>query len=325
MLRVPSPIWMAPRRGIVLVLLAFTCLLAPPTLTGAAAQTLPSEFVPYWVQNHAETDLWSSPDEGAISFERARPFSYFHVLQPQRGKRLNVLNPLTMGTAWIDADAVGPSGPPPAGYGRREQSVKVLNLPGRIVGGANVRSEPAVADGNLVGRLGHNAPVSVLEEVQGADGDAWYRIAEGQFVHASLVRVPRPFPAHPGRVIEADLSEPVLVTAYEDGKPVYAALALKGTTGWGTPTGFFTIKRRVQNDTMDSRTLGIPNDAPGGYLLKNVLYTQYFTEDGASIHYNYWSSNFGYTGSHGCLGMSLEDSEFFWEWATVGTPVIIRE
>lgn len=32
--------------------------------------------------------------------------------------------------------------------------------------------------------------------------------------------------------------------------------------------------------------------APGGCHLEHVLYTRYFTSDGASIHYNYWSSNF---------------------------------
>jgi hypothetical protein len=296
--------------------------LTPPAL---AVENSP-QFKPYWVQNHTATDLWSAPDGRAVSFERVAPFSYFHVLQPQVGARLNVLNPLTMGTAWIDAVAVGPSGEPPVGYGQKPpETAAKPSLPSRIVGGANVRSRPEVAPDNLVGRLAHNAGVAVLEEVKGADGDAWYRIDAGQFVHSSLVRKPRPFPPHPGRLIEADLSEPVLVTAYEDGKPVYSALALKGTIGWGTPTGFFTIKRRVQNETMDSRTLGIPNNAPGGYLLKNVLYTQYFTDDGASIHYNYWSGNFGYSGSHGCLGMSLADSEFFWEWAGVGTPLIIRE
>ena len=56
---------------------------------------------------------------------------------------------------------------------------------------------------------------------------------------------------------------------------------------------------------MNSDTIGIPRFGPGGYYLTNVLFTQYFTGDGASIHYNYWSSNWGYAGSHGCLGLTL--------------------
>ena len=62
---------------------------------------------------------------------------------------------------------------------------------------------------------------------------------------------------------------------------------------------------------------------PGGYYLKNVLFTQYFTSDGASIHYNYWSSNWGYAGSHGCLGVAYNESKFAWDWADVGTPVYV--
>ena len=64
----------------------------------------------------------------------------------------------------------------------------------------------------------------------------------------------------------------------------------------------------------------IPRDAPGGYYLTGVLWTQYFTADGASIHYNYWSSNWGYPGSHGCLGIAYNEAKFAWDWADVGTP-----
>ena len=78
-------------------------------------------------------------------------------------------------------------------------------------------------------------------------------------------------------------------------------LALRGIAKFPTPTGVFSIQRRVPNETMDSMTLGIPHNSPYGYLVKNVLYTQYFTPDGASFHDNYWSSNFGGAGSHGRL------------------------
>ena len=59
------------------------------------------------------------------------------------------------------------------------------------------------------------------------------------------------------------------------------------------------------------------------YYLTNVLFTQYFTPDGASIHYNYWSSNWGYAGSHGCLGVAYNEAKFAWDWADVGTPVYV--
>jgi hypothetical protein len=274
-----------------------------------------------WVQNTRETELWSGPDDKAISFGLAPALSYFQVLAPQDGARIRVRNPLG-GTAYITAKDVGPSGPPPAWYLAQANQVE---LPARIIGGANVRSTPGVADNNLVTQLGHNAPITIIGEVVGTDSETWYRIGQREFVHNSLVRKPSPFKAHPGNVIVAELTEPCIVTAYENAKPVFSTLSLKGTTSWGTPTGFFTILRRVQNETMSSETLGIPRDGPGGYYLKDVLYTQYFTNDGASIHYNYWSSNWGYSGSHGCLGMSYDDALWFWNWAEVGTALFIQE
>ena len=92
------------------------------------------------------------------------------------------------------------------------------------------------------------------------------------------------------------------------------------------PSAHHRILWRVPNETMTSERVYPPiaRDAPGGYYLKNVLWTQYFTSDGASIHYNYWSSNWGYSGSHGCLGLTYADSSWLWDWAQVGTPVMIH-
>ena len=50
------------------------------------------------------------------------------------------------------------------------------------------------------------------------------------------------------------------------------------------------------------------------------------TFDGAAIHYNWWGppNGFGRPGSHGCLGMMYNDSKFLWDWAGVGTPIVIH-
>jgi hypothetical protein len=179
--------------------------------------------------------------------------------------------------------------------------------------------------------------------VEGDDGDEWYRVhwldaatqvpAALGYVHNSVIRLPRLryTPKAPdradghGRHFEADLREPALLTAFEDGAPVWSTLTLKGTVSNRTPSGAHRILWRVPNETMTSERVypPIPRDAPGGYYLKNVLWTQYFTSDGASIHYNYWSSNWGYAGSHGCLGVAYNEAKFAWDWADVGTPVFV--
>lgn len=129
-----------------------------------------------------------------------------------------------------------------------------------------------------------------------------------------LPSTPPPPPAAPtsGRWIDVNLTQQI-ATAYEGTKAVYAAVVSTGAPGWDTPAGTFHILRRVANETMDSSGIGIPDNAPGGYDLKNVLYTQYFTDYGHAIHDNHWKwdSPFGVPTSHGCVGMKEYDAAFF--------------
>jgi hypothetical protein len=69
-----------------------------------------------WVQNFVPTELWSGPDATAVSFGRVPQWDYFEVVAPQAAGRLFVLAVRTNSFAFIDASAVGPSGPPPAGW-----------------------------------------------------------------------------------------------------------------------------------------------------------------------------------------------------------------
>jgi len=64
-----------------------------------------------------------------------------------------------------------------------------------------------------------------------------------------------------------------MITAYEGDQVVYAALTIKGRAMSETPQGEYRILRRVEDETMDSETLGIPHDDPQGYYLEHVLYT----------------------------------------------------
>jgi hypothetical protein len=125
-----------------------------------------------------------------------------------------------------------------------------------------------------------------------------------------------------GRWIDVRLSVPQHALAMQADLVVRRSLVTAGLNGETKP-GSYEILRRVYNETMDSRTVPGLRDR---YLLKNVLFTQYFTGDGAAIHYNWWGPPYGFgrPGSHGCLGMMYDDSKFFWEWADLGTPVVIR-
>ena len=198
----------------------------------------------------------------------------------------------------------------------------------------NVRSAPST-DAAIVTTVSRGDVVEVVGTVIGEDvfggNSVWYQTANGNFIYSALTGPSAGVTLASagegsGRWIEVDHATS---TAYaiEDGQIVYSAPVTLGTAQFPTPRGTFQIIRRVANETMDSSTIGIPNNSPGGYYLTGVLYTQYFTNGGAALHYNYWSppEAFGSAaGSHGCVGMRLADAAFFWNFATIGTPVIIH-
>lgn len=267
-----------------------------------------------WVQTHLATELWSAPGPDAISFGRVRQFMYFRLHGEQQGDRLYVYNPRTDNFAYIDATAIGPSDSPPAEYLARPRTLEQLDLPGRISGNGGLWREPIDDPEVRVEDMVHNEAVWISESVEGEDGDLWYRTRRGNYLWHERVRLPPPVQARSGRWIDVHLKQPTIVTAYEGGRAVAAALALTGVGGWETPPGTYAIQRRVANERMRGPGWDVPN----------VLYTQYFTALGHAIHYNYWSSNWGYPGSKGCLGMNHEDSLWLWNWAAVGTPIVIH-
>jgi hypothetical protein len=314
-------------------------------LFAGVAHAEPQNQDAIWIANHQETRLLGADGQPVVGLPR---WTRMRIMRSFSNGQIEVWVPRFDLVGRVAANAIGPvsmpspadlaaeqtDGPPPYAGG--------IGLPGRIVGGANLRTWPAVGD-NLLRTLGHNAPVRVLSSVQGDDGGEWYGVngldpktfdpINLGYVHNSLVRLPRlrytavsaDHTDTPGRHFESDLREPAMLTAFEDGGPVWSTLTLKGTSTHTTPPGAHKLLWRVANETMSSERVHppIPRDAPGGYYLTGVLWTQYFTSDGASIHYNYWSSNWGYAGSHGCLGIGYNEARFAWDWAEVSTPVFV--
>lgn len=75
---------------------------------------LPAAFQAAYVQNFSEgLRIYSGWDDKAADFGEAGPqFTTFKVVAPQIGNRIYVFNPVTGNYGWINADGVGPAGPP---------------------------------------------------------------------------------------------------------------------------------------------------------------------------------------------------------------------
>ena len=142
-----------------------------------------------------------------------------------------------------------------------------------------------------------------------------------------LPTVVRPPSVGPGeRWIDVDVARQWL-TLMQGDTPVHGHGVTTGKAGFPTPRGTFRIFWRVLNETMDSLSTGIPRNAPEGYYLKDILYTQYFADGGYALHSNYWqpASVFGARPtSHGCVGMRQADAQVVWSFAGIGTKVHIH-
>lgn len=75
-----------------------------------------SAFAPSWVETTQSATLWADANVEGDAIARLGPWTYLQVTGPQDGDRLPVTEPTTHQRGFVAASAVGPSGPPPAGY-----------------------------------------------------------------------------------------------------------------------------------------------------------------------------------------------------------------
>lgn len=140
-----------------------------------------------------------------------------------------------------------------------------------------------------------------------------------QLIDLPLIEVPAPTvsespPAAPiaaGKVISVDLTK-LLEYVYENGELIYSSKISPGINNW-TPTGTFKIYAKTKKQKMSGP----------GYYIPNVPNILWFKGD-YSIHGVYWHNDFGIRPrSHGCIGGPLVEAEWVFNWAEVGTPVVI--
>ncbi|HLO50644.1 MAG TPA: L,D-transpeptidase [Kamptonema sp.] len=115
------------------------------------------------------------------------------------------------------------------------------------------------------------------------------------------------------RWIEIDLSRQRLV-AWEGNKAVYAIVVSTGKSSTPTRVGTFAIQTKY-------RTTRMTGD---DYDLPNVPYTMYY-DGGNAIHGADWHNLFGNPVTHGCTNVAVNHAKWLFEWADVGTPVIVHK
>lgn len=101
--------------------------------------------------------------------------------------------------------------------------------------------------------------------------------------------------------------------AFEDGVLAHTEfIVATGIAAYPTVTGNYEIYVKYESTRMTGP----------GYDIANVPWTMYFFK-GYGLHGAPWNHNLGHPGSHGCVNMSVDDADWLFHWASVGTPVTV--
>jgi lipoprotein-anchoring transpeptidase ErfK/SrfK len=116
-----------------------------------------------------------------------------------------------------------------------------------------------------------------------------------------------------GRWIEIDLSDQRL-SAWNGKTLVRAFMVSTGKRRTPTPTGTFAVQSKYTSTRMQGEDYNVPD----------VPYAMFFS-GGYAMHGAYWHNSFGTPISHGCINLQVSSARWLYNWADVGTPVVIHQ
>lgn len=102
--------------------------------------------------------------------------------------------------------------------------------------------------------------------------------------------------------------------------------ASMGRPEYPTPVGTYSVLSKEPSIVMDSSSVGIPVDDPDGYRL-TVNDAVRISNHGLFVHSAPWAVNsMGFDNvSHGCISLSPQDAEWYYNTVHIGDPVIVQE
>ena len=110
------------------------------------------------------------------------------------------------------------------------------------------------------------------------------------------------------------------LSAVENNKLVYEFDVVTGRPGKETEPGKYKTNAKYEDYT--SKKYGSP-----------MPYTMFFSQDGKAIHGTKWATVRSYlhmyitesVGSYGCVGLTEDDAKELFDWAPLGTSILIYE
>jgi len=155
-------------------------------------------------------------------------------------------------------------------------------------------------------------------EVKSDGEDAKIKLAEVTFLLTPPTPTPRPIP---NKRIEVDISEQHFY-AYEGGVLVYSFVCSTGEPGRDTAPGSYQVLDKIPMAYASTWNLKMPYWL-GIYwagTLENGIHALPILSSGQKL----WDGYLGQRVSYGCIILSTEAAKTIYDWAEIGTPVIIR-
>lgn len=109
------------------------------------------------------------------------------------------------------------------------------------------------------------------------------------------------------------------MTAYVGAAPAFGPISVvDGGAQTPTVTGTYKVYLKFQKQTMRGENADGTN-----YEAPDVPWVTYFYR-GYALHGAPWRSSFGYSGSHGCVNLPVSVAKQVYDFAPLGTPVVVH-
>ena len=187
--------------------------------------------------------------------------------------------------------------------------------------GANLGNHPNTIN-YLAGQLPGAADQATFESISSQLYQEKQALASAIYLKQS---VPVSYNAGVGKVIVISLSRQVL-TAYQDGNAILTTFVATGRPQLPTPPGVYHIFARYSPYQMISPW---SYGSPWWYPPSWTNWAMEFIRGGYFIHDAPWRSWYGpganlYNGTHGCVNVPYSPMATLWNWAPIGTTVVVQ-
>lgn len=163
-------------------------------------------------------------------------------------------------------------------------------------------------------------PGATIQDIDKLSGDVTTQLQSGKSFSSEVSIATAPFKTvtltGADKWIEVDLSKQ-RVTMYLDDQPVKSVLVSTGRANTPTQVGTFAVYSKRAVMTMTGTIAG------DYYYIPNIKWVSFF-DGGEAFHGTYWHHNFGHPMSHGCVNMTEADAKTLYDFAPIGTKVVVH-